>query len=221
MSKLGKLALSTVAASLLLAAVVSTASAGRLSVSNQNIRATWASIEFNAEGLAVIRCPLTLEGSFHTRTIAKTARALIGAVTRAIVNQAGCSNGIGAPFNGTERYNGTTTPNTLPWHITYESFTGTLPNITAINLLLSRFRFGLRDSAGLCTGQYGTATDNITAAANREAAGGITTLVPVAGRNNATLERRDGGIFCPNGRLVGTGNVTLLGTAARITVTLI
>ena len=148
-------------------------------------------------------------------------RALIGTLTRASINQAGCTNGIFAAFNGTERYNGTTSPNTLPWHLTYESFKGVLPSIEAVNILLSRFRFGLRDSSGLCTGQYGTSTDNIASAANLGAGGAITSYIPITGRNTATLSRRDGGIACPNLRLTGTGSVTVLGAATTVSITLI
>jgi len=215
-----KFALTALAASLLLAAVVGTASASRLSVSNQNIRATWSSLEFDSGIGVVVRCPVTLEGSFHTRTIAKVARSLIGAVTKAQVRAASCVEGTGATFNGVEAYNGTTSPNTLPWHLTYESFSGTLPNITAVRILLTRFRFGIT-VPGFCTGQYGAETDRISANAS-VTAGVVGTITPIEGSNNASLIRRDGGISCPNpGRLRGSGNVFLLGTTNRISITLI
>jgi hypothetical protein len=216
-----KLILSGLVASLLLAVAVTTASATRLSVSNQNIRATWTSLEKVAEGVTTIRCQMTLEGSFHTRTIAKVSRSLIGAITKAAVKQETCTNGSVSVFNGVDRYNGTTTPNTLPWHLTYDSFTGTLPSITAVNLLFSRYRFGLT-VAGLCTGQYGSATDNIVLAATRDASGAITGLSPRAGANFLTLIRRDAGLACPEREAIsGTGSLTLLGTTTRITITLI
>lgn len=217
-----KLGLTALAASLLLAAAVGSASARNLSTSNQNIRATWSSLEFNAAEFVIIRCPVTLEGSFHTRTIAKVRGALIGAVTRADLNQSRCTNGSGAPFNGSERYNGTTSPQTLPWHMTYEGFRGILPNITSLEILLQRFRFGLRDSSSLCTGQYGRAEDNISAAATRGATGAITTLTPIEGANRASLIRQDGGLFCPGtGSLQGPGQTFLLGNTTRISITLI
>jgi len=218
-----KLILTALTASLLLSAAVSTASANNLSTSNQNIRATWASLEFAASRELVIRCQVTLEGSFHTRTITKTAGALIGAITKATVNQGACTGGTGSAFNGVERYNGTTSPNTLPWHIQYKSFAGTLPNISAINIALSRFRFGIRDSSSLCTGQYGTAEDSVTASAARElATGAITELTPVEGENSVHLSRRDGGLLCPSpSTMKGVGQVMLLGATTRITITLI
>ena len=193
-------------ATILLAAATNAATARSLSISNQNVRGTWSSLEFNG-GSVIFRCRVTLEGSFHTRTVAKVARSLVGAVTRATVDEANCTNGNGRPRN-----------ETLPWHITYEGFTGTLPNISGVFLLLSRFRFTLT-VPGLCTADYGTATDNITGRVNLSG-GEITSLEPVAGRNRATLH--SGGAFCPgSGTFGGSGTVTLLGTTTRIRVTLI
>ena len=213
-----KLLLSALAASLLLAAAVGTASASRISVSNQNIRVTWSRLTF--EGGAAIVCAVTIEGSFHTRTIEKVARSLIGAITKAIVNRASCTGGTGSTFNGVETYNGRVPANTLPWHVTYESFRGTLPNITAVNILLSRFRFGI-EIPGICTGEVGNATDNVTGEAAVGAGGQVTRITPVAGSNRATIIR-NGGIFCPaTGELNGAGEVFLLGTTTRISVTLI
>lgn len=221
MRRLPKPILVVLIVTLLLATAVSTASATRISLSNQNIRATFTSLEFVSEGATTIRCQVTLEGSFHARTMTKVVRTLLGAVTKAAVKHEACTNGREVALNGVESYNGTASPNTLPWHLTYESFTGTLPNISSINLLLSRFRFGL-ETPGLCTGQYGSETDNITATAAREAGGGLTTLTPVEGRNIMTLIRRDAGLVCPaTHRLRGTGQLFLLGATTRVSVTLI
>jgi len=215
-----RLTLAALAATLLLAVGLSTASARNLSVSNQSIRLTWRSLEFTGAEI-VIRCPVTLEGTFHARTIAKVENTLIGYITRAVAKQEACTNGIGAPFNGTERYNGGTPASSLPWHMTYKFFSGTLPNIVGIRILLLGFRFGIRDSAGLCTGQYGPRPEGIDAEASVGAGGVITELSPVP-PNESTLIRRDGGIFCPaTGRLTGRAEVMLLGTTTRITVTLI
>ncbi|HKG03286.1 MAG TPA: hypothetical protein VKB03_08890 [Conexibacter sp.] len=218
-----KVILTALAASLLLSAAISTASARNLSLTNQNFRITWTSLEFSNG--AVTRCQVTLEGSFHYRTILKNPRSLIGLITRAIV-QRPCIEGTGSAFNGVERYNGTTPANTLPWHVTYEGFTGTLPAIATVLLLLAGTRFGIENLG--CAVQVGEATDNVTGAAAREAGGGITTLRPVEGRNIATVIRTDRDPFglCPRpgnraGRLLSDGQVFLLGTNNRITVTLI
>ena len=143
----------------------------------------------------------------------------IRAVTRAAVNQAACTGGRGAVFNGTEPYNGTTSPNTLPWHVQYETFEGILPNITAVNIILSRFRFGIT-VAGICTGQFGSATDAISERLAIGVGGVSTTVTPVEGRNTATLIRTDGGI-CGNGRMRNVGELFQLNTTIRIAVRLI
>jgi hypothetical protein len=102
------------ASALLLAAAASSATARSLSVSNQNIRVTWSSLEF-VSGVT-LRCRVTLEGSLHSRTITKRLGTLIGAITRATFDERNCTNGTLRPRT-----------ETLPWHITYEGFTGTLP----------------------------------------------------------------------------------------------
>lgn len=210
------------AAALLLAAGAHSAFARNMSVSNQNIRAVWSSLEFVEPVSLVIRCPVTLEGSFHARTIVKSARSLIGLITRAIAQPERCFNGLIIPFNGTETYNGRTSVQSLPWPITYEGFTGTLPNIQNMYLLLNRFRFGLFIER-LCIAEFGTATDNITLLAARSPlTSEITGIAPVAGRNRATKVRADGISFCPaDGLLRGTAEFMLLNTASRVTLTLI
>jgi hypothetical protein len=218
-----KLTMAALAASLLLSVAISTALARNISISSQTFRITWASLEFVST--LTVRCPVTLEGSFHYRTIIKRERALIGLITRAIVNQPECAEGRAAAFNGVEFYAGIVPANTLPWHVTYENFTGTLPDITSLRLLLARFRFGFE--IGGCAVQVGEATDNITGSVGVDFFGSITTLIPVEGRNEGTVIRTDFDPFrlCPRpgarGRLRGTGNVTVLGAATRITVRLI
>lgn len=217
-----QLALAALAASLLLAASLSTASARKFSVSNNLIRFTWSSLEFSGEEIAVIRCPVTLEGSLHSRTIVKAERSLIGAITSGRVKQSSCTNGIAAVLNGTEPYNGGTSANALPWHVTYESFNGILPDITSVRILFARFLFGIRDNLGLCTARYGITGDNVTGTATLGAAGAITSLTPAEARNIASLLRADAGMFCPAiVTLRGSGQVMVLNTTTRISVTLI
>ena len=206
-------------ATLMLCTAVGTAFARNLSYTPQNIRATWAALNARG-GVAEIRCPLTLEGSFHSRTHAKVARSLIGAITEAESDFTACTGGIIVPFNGVEIYDGRVPPRSLPWHLTYDSFVGTLPNIRGINFLLSRFRFGVQVE-GFCSGQYGSATDNITLSAAREAGGAITFLTPVEGRQTITLVRTDFGICPGSATLNNSATVTALNSTTRIRVTLI
>jgi len=221
MRMLGKLTLIAFASSLLLAAAIGVASARNISTTNQNIRVTWSSLEFKSEGIAtIISCPVTMEGSLHRRTIAKAPGSLIGAITRARVKQEACVNGRIAAFNGVETYNGTAMPTTLPWHLTYNSFVGSLPAIEAVRLALQRFRFGIT-LPGLCTAQVGNETDAIVSSARLEESA-IVDLAPLAGSNRATVIRRDAGIACPaTGEARGIGTVSLLGATTRISLTLI
>lgn len=111
-----------------LSAAVSGASANRLSVSSQNFRMVWRSLVFkNTINAGVVLCPITLEGSFHSATISKTVGALIGYVKRASVRgeEPPCIGGTMSVLAAS-----------LPWHITYFAFTGTLPTIRTMHILL-------------------------------------------------------------------------------------
>jgi hypothetical protein len=202
--------LPAVAASLLLALAVGTTSARSLSVSAQGFRMTWGILNFTLEGFGPIRCPLTLEGSFHGRTFSKVAGTLVGAVTRAGIAQLKCTNG-------------TATPTALPWHLTYASFAATLPQITAVNLLLSRLRFAVRHLEGtFCTGQYGTSEDNVVLSARREAGGGLTEVMPAAPSDRVTLFSREAPLCPERASLEGVNSrVAVLDGTTRISVTLI
>jgi len=206
---------------LVLALGVATASARNLSTSEQSIRATWSSLEFSAG--VTIRCRVTLEGSLHTRTIAKVARSLIGAGTRAIFAHP-CTGGEAWADNGTESEPLGTAPSRGPGHLTYESFTGTLPNISAVSFSVSRISFVVQATIlGLtCRGRYGRAEDNITGIAAREAGGGITSITPREGTRASLVEQLGPNAVCSStGTFSGTGSATQLVTGSRITITLI
>jgi len=117
-----KLLLAALAAALLLTALVGSASANRLSGNEKNFRITYTPMRFESREGKTVSCNVTLEGSFHERTITKTANALVGYITAARVESCTPTNGARA---NTE---------TLPWHIQYESFTAAsgLPNIETI-----------------------------------------------------------------------------------------
>src|SRR5262245_52268270 len=129
-----RLSFATLTAIVLMSISVSSTSANRLSISNQGFRIAWAALDFFSEGgtEAAIECPVTLEGTFHRRTIVKIRGSLVGAVTRAVIGGERC---IGA--------RATALTNTLPWHVTYESFRGRLPAIERVRLLLRGLRFNL------------------------------------------------------------------------------
>jgi hypothetical protein len=199
-------------AALLMALAVSSASAGRLSVSNQSLRITWATIEFFAEGgsEATVRCHLTLEGSFHSRTIAKVVGSLLGYITRAII----------APREQCTGGAWTVLAATLPWHMTYDGFEGTLPNISGIRLGLRRTAYLTEVGLGTsCLYQEGGAGRTARFTAHREAGGRITGMTA---DETIRLARVSGTFGCPTEQgFRGTGTVALLGTTTPITITLI
>lgn len=200
-----KLMLAGLAAALLLTMGVSTASAGHLSVDEQNFRVTWTSLEFVEPGFgARILCPVTLEGSFHSRTIEKIIGSLLGYITRATVKNESCIGG-----------HATVLTNTLPWHITYEGFGGALPSITSLRLLLVRPAFRVEPGFAIsCLSQPANILGTITG--TREAGGAFKPerLTPDAGQRFPC-----GTLF--EGEFVGSGTVMKLNSTARILVTLI
>jgi len=116
--KISKLLLAAVSATVLLGALNSGASARNLSYSSQTFRQTFREVRLE-EGFGVITCQVTLEGSLHGRSMAKTAGSLIGFIRSAILGP--CTGGTA-----------TIDRETLPWHYRYSSFQGFLPNITSI-----------------------------------------------------------------------------------------
>lgn len=218
-----RLSLAALMAAVLLSATVGTASARNLSVTEQSFRASWASLEF-VTSVVTVRCRVTFEGSFHSRTIVKVARSLVGAVTRAIIAHP-CTNGEAWVDNGTEREPLGTAPNRLPFHLTYESFTGTLPAITNIGGLITRGSFVIRATVlGLaCQGRYGRPEDNRSGTVNREAGGGLTSITNRAGNRISLVEQLGTNAVCPaEGSFAGTsGPVTGLTDGRVITLTLI
>jgi len=130
------------AASLLIAVAASTASANRLSVNEQNFRVTFAPLTFSADDVGLsAACNVTLSGSFHSRTITKTFNSLIGFINRGTVGT--CSAGDSA----------TVLAGTFPWHIQYNGFQGTLPNVIGIRLTLIRVSFQFNVDGTICLAQ--------------------------------------------------------------------
>ncbi len=209
-----KMTASVIAASILIAGEITNAQAGKLSSSHSGFRATWNSLEFLVGG--PVACRVTLEGSLHSRSITKVRGSLIGAVTRSIVS--GCV--ILHADNGSETEPLGTAPQTLPWHLTYESFGGVLPSISEIRLLLSRFSFYV-EAFGLCRGHYGTPEDNIVFNVSREESGGLLSIAP----QNGTFHLREQlgrSPICPQSiAFAGIGSISELSSSTQITITLI
>lgn len=189
------------AAALALALAAGTASANRLSYSEVNFRIVWASLRFSESGGNFpITCPVTLEGSFHERTLAKTRELAVGYITRASVNNAGCTEG-----------QGTVLTETLPWTVKFQSFSGTLPNILTVRHLLIGAAFQVEPGLGIVC--LATSSERFPAAgeASREAGGNITSLRP-----DASLPLPITGTACPtSGIFGGSGEVYVQGSSER------
>jgi hypothetical protein len=205
MHKRSQLLLVVLGAAAVMAAAVSTASATRLASNSNTIRSTWAAMEFIAEGVTTVRCPVTLEGTLHSRTISKVAGQLIGFIKVATVAEASCQNGKARVLS-----------EKLPWHVRYESFGGTLPNISSINtqvigaaFLVQTRVFGVEVS---CLYTTSTTEPNI-GKFNREA-GGVVTSVDVSGSIRSPT------FGCPRGTLGGNGTVKTA-EGANYTTTLV
>lgn len=198
-------ALMALASALLLAFGVGNAYAGRVSMSNQSFRMTWSSFEF-MEGTEAISCPLTLEGTFNARTIAKVAGATVGSIVRAA--EGSCVGG-----------ESTLLTETLPWTIRYGGFSGTLPAITGINLSFVGIPDLIRRTLIRCLYTFPAEAPG-GMILNREAGGAITSVridETIAHTMAIRLE-----ILCRRFLGVrGTGTFTLQGGATRVTVTLI
>ncbi len=153
--------LAGLAAALVLAVAVGTASGRRLEFSEQHYRAVWSNFVFISEGTGPtfrISCAVTMEGSFHSKTISKVSGLLIGYVTDVEVKRPCSGGGEAWALNGFEVRNGMRVGNTLPWHESYRSFTGTLPNISGMKTYVVAQAFQIETTAMLaCLYQATTA----------------------------------------------------------------
>jgi hypothetical protein len=124
-----KLLFAALTATVFLSFAVGSASARRFELSNQRFLAIWTSLEFTIEGLSPVLCPVTLEGSYHSRTLSKVSGQLVGYITAANVNGPLCTNGSATVLRETLPWHGdmvgrapaVVRPNSLPWHKRRES----------------------------------------------------------------------------------------------------
>jgi len=193
-----------------LAIAVGTTTAGRISLNSRTFRATWSHLEFVSEsvfGSDTVRCPVTIEGSFHSATIQKNRGALIGYVTRATALSAACTSGTM-----------TVLQNALPWHYTYEGFSGRLPIISAIFFLLTGAAVAVTARSITCLARS-EVNNNISGRASLGGSNEITSIETAANAIPLT-----GAFPCPGAMgslLPSTSTVTQLNSSSRITVRLI
>ncbi len=202
MRKSTRLLLGALSATVILAVAVGAASARRIELSEQHFLAAWTELIFE-EGGARVNCEVTLEGSFHSRTLSKVCGQLIGYITEAIVHHP-CKTPEGWALNGTEVIGGVTVRQTLPWHILFISFSGTLPRITSIRVSLRNASFLVENFGVSClyrTSETEPAFGNIGV----EAGGAVTGL---ESDETARIRKTSGGLLCPGtGRLIGRARV--------------
>jgi len=198
--KRSKLLLAVVGATVLLGALVASASAGRLEISSLNTRVTWARINYTG-GFGTVECEAVIEGTYHSRTIVKTTGSLVGYVTAANITR--CARG-GATVNR----------ETLPWHDRFNGFTGTLPNITTVGGRVVGTSWRIREPTfGItCTA---TAEENHAIIGNYTLSAGTVAEVSVG--------ITGGGISCGSFEGTLSGNTTNADnrSGARLTVRLI
>jgi hypothetical protein len=205
MSKRMMIAAPALAAAMLCLAI-GVASARRIAFSERGFRLVYRELTFRESAFGTtIACPVTLEGSFHSKTLSKVAEALVGYLTKASVASASCTGGHARALT-----------ETLPWHVRYESFTGTLPSITSITTDIIGAAF-LVEAFGFLSCLY-TST----------AAEPAQNIFNVINGNNNTINNviaggtpRPNGANCPRGSLSGSSSATVQGGTSAITVTLV
>lgn len=197
-----KLLLVALGATLFLSSLIGSASARTFSASNQTFRAAFARVTLSSI-FGEIRCAVTLEGSLHSRMLTKVANSLVGYVT--------------AATSGTcERGSMTILRETLPWHLRYELFTGSLPNILLMRFL-TEMRIRGRESFVEFVCLFTSTPEAPMGFAFRLEAGRTIANAELGGR------MPEGSSTCgvPGTLTSSFGTVTVLNAATRITVTLI
>jgi hypothetical protein len=205
LNRVRRLLLAAVLTASVLALACSSASAIRLSLSESTFRVVWAPARFDFLGTS-LNCNLTFEGSFHSSTIAKVSGSLIGYVTRATPGT--CNAGAMSVLTAT-----------LPWHVQYGSFAGTLPNISNVSMRVIGMSASWTFLGITCLGrtEAGTPAGLI---AERNGTGTLTSFrwdeslpIPLTGSSGCASIR---------GRISGTStSATGLGTTRQISLTLI
>ncbi len=207
MGKRSKLILACLATAAVLSLAAGSADARNFRISIRNIRSTWTALRFVAAGNTVT-CHVTLEGSFVESTAGKTIRILLARFTRATLNT--CTGGSATVLSAT-----------LPWHLRYHAFIGTLPFILIIQTEVIGLSFSVKPEGSLtclaATEESHPATFNF----GLERGGEVTETsfareaeIPLTG---------EGGLcaFGGSGHLEGTGRAEEAAGGTRIKITLI
>lgn len=193
----------TVVTTIILYVTFASAAAGRsLQFSSQSYRETFRVFQIDTPSGPAARCQLTLEGSFHARTLAKVFGALVGYITRAVLGP--CSTG-----------KATLLIETLPWHEVYAAFNGTLPNISWAESRASSMQVRASEAFGITCLFRSSATEPLIRRRNMSAGVWVSSELSGTIRLGAECFGVAGTITTEGGTL------TVLNGSSRITVTLI
>lgn len=191
-----------------LSLLASAAAANHLSINERRFDAKWTALRYIAGGNTVA-CPLTLEGSFHYSTINKVENSLIGHISRASVGI--CTGG-----------HSTVLTATLPWHVQFAGFGGSLPNITEVKVKVIGLSLALQPE-GSVSCLMSTAAEH--PAIFIGAANSSHELTSLTAESGAEIPLRGSlGLcnFAGGGHFEGqTTTLARLGTTTKISVTLI
>jgi hypothetical protein len=191
------------------------ASARRLELpaNERGFRLAWSVLEFTSAA-GTVRCPVTLEGSYHSRTISKVVGSLIGFVTRASI--AACTGGTNRLLS-----------ETLPWHVRYRGFVGSLPAIDSVAHSIVGMAFNMTVGGLGClvtttaTNPAQVVSTLVEAEEGEPVEGGL--VFSTARASEEVVIPLRGGFLCEiggSGSLRGTANVTQLGSLRKVNVAL-
>jgi hypothetical protein len=196
-----KLSVATTVAVIVLGVFVTAAFARALFPSNRSFRAAFAGVEF-AGFSTTVRCPMTIEGPLHARVF-KIVGSLVGSITRASSGM--CSQGAATVLG-----------ETLPWHLRYAGFQGTLPNITSVAYDLVGLAVNVQETGFGLRCLLRSTTEAPASLTFTRGVGGVLSRVDVSG------VMVNAGCFVSRVTLSGaSSSLTVLGSASLITLTLV
>lgn len=186
----------------LFGALAASASARQFSASARFLDITFSRLDFTG-AFGTTECIITLEGSLHSQTVPKVVGSLVGYLYDARI--AACFSGAATILR-----------ETLPWHVRYESFSGTLPDVTFIRGRLIDAAFRVSERGGFSCLARTTATEPATLRFRRNVGTQALTDVQVGGEIRTGAE-----CFGARGTLTGlSSSLTDVGHHL-VTVTLI
>jgi hypothetical protein len=211
-----KLVLAALAATAVLALAVGAASATRLRVLNveRGFRAVWTPLTVTSNTGANVSCNVTIEGTFASSTYVKRAGTQLGSVTR-VEGGPTCTGGSARALT-----------ETLPWSVTYTSFTGVLPAITGLtfNVIGVSAAIAPQEASFACLLRT-TTTNPASGIANLSEAGGGLRRIDTIRADETKQIPLSGGPFgvcgLSSASVANTGTASVLGETAKTIVVLI